>query len=402
MDLAAFSHSAQQSLGLIGNGPDSTVGNMEPSRIQTLIDKIAAVGLAPDGLTVDDLMTNEFIDMSIGFPEGAGPAAADYSSFDANGDGVIRIGVAAAGPADDGAYYQAVVDAAIELSAANGFEDPIVIDEIMPANAAAEMANLADQGVDIIIVGASEIAEPLPELTEEYSDIFWYCNCGAGFPELPGLAQSLDDGSEVGYTAGYASGLILQERGDSIAAMLGCCDLNFEKEFLLSFEMGLQAVDPSLTVTYVPTGDYPYDFNNVPNATEAFNNVVADGAGVVLPYLGGAHEPVVQLANEAGIAVLSAGASNVCTRSGDLSWDVAVRFDGGDYVAAIFPQIFAGEVTEGQTKVFRVGIDPEPGALICNASADQQAAMDAMYADVATGVYAGDFGAIKGAAYGGG
>ncbi|MEE2768485.1 MAG: transporter substrate-binding domain-containing protein, partial [Actinomycetota bacterium] len=73
MDLAAFSHATQRNLGLIGNGPDSTVGNMEPSRIQTLIDKIAAVGLAPDGLTVDDLMTNEFIDMSIGFPEGAGP-----------------------------------------------------------------------------------------------------------------------------------------------------------------------------------------------------------------------------------------------------------------------------------------------------------------------------------------
>jgi len=72
MDLAAFSHATQRDLGLIGNGPDSTVGNMEPSRIQTLIDKIAAVGLAPDGLTVDDLMTNEFIDMSIGFPAGAG------------------------------------------------------------------------------------------------------------------------------------------------------------------------------------------------------------------------------------------------------------------------------------------------------------------------------------------
>jgi ABC-type branched-subunit amino acid transport system substrate-binding protein/ABC-type proline/glycine betaine transport system substrate-binding protein/basic membrane lipoprotein Med (substrate-binding protein (PBP1-ABC) superfamily) len=331
-----------------------------------------------------------------------GSSATDFDAFDANGDGSITIGVAAAGPADDGAYYQAVVDAAILLSEENGFNSPIVIDEIKPADSAIELTNLADQGVDIIIVGASEIAEPLTDLTEEYPDIFWYCNCGAGFPEMPGLAQSLDDGSEVGFTAGYAAGLLLEGTGSSTAAMLGCCDLNFENEFLLSFEMGIKAVSADNSVTYVPTGDYPYDFDNVPNASEAFNNVVADGAGVVLPYLGGAHEAVVQLSNESGVPVLSAGASDVCTRSGDLTWDVAVRFDGGDYVAAIFPLIFSGAVQEGQTKVFKVGIDPEPGALICNATDSQQAAMDSMYADVASGMYAGDFGAIKGQAYGGG
>jgi basic membrane lipoprotein Med (substrate-binding protein (PBP1-ABC) superfamily) len=328
-------------------------------------------------------------------------AAFDYSAFDANGDGVITIGVAAAGPADDGAYYQAVVDAAIELSEANGFEAPIVVDKIEAANAATELSNLAEQGVDIIIVGASEIAEPLPDLTEKYSDIFWYCNCGAGFASLPGLAQSLDDSSEISYTAGYASGLLLQDRGSTVAYFIGCCDLNFEMEALLSFEMGLQAVDSAFTVTYVPTGDWPYDFDNVPNATEAFNTAVAEGAGVVYPYLGGAHEAIVQLANENGVAALSAGPSDVCTREGDLTWDIAVRFDGGDYVAAIFPQIFAGDVVEGETKVFRVGVDSEPGAVICNATADQQAAMDSVYAEIASGAFAGEFGAIKGAAYGG-
>ena len=398
MDLAAFSVQTQRDLGLIGNGSDGIVGNMDTGRIQNVIDKIAAAGMdISAGLSVGDIVTNEFIDTSIGFPE----YAPNYMAFDANGDGVIRIGVAAAGPADDGAYYQAVVDAAIELSAKYGFEDPIVVDKIEAANAATELSNLAEQGVDIIIVGASEIAEPLPDLTEKYSDIFWYCNCGAGFASLPGLAQSLDDSSEISYTAGYASGLLLQESGSTVAYFIGCCDLNFEMEALLGFEMGLQAVDGAFTVTYVPTGDWPYDFDNVPNATEAFNTALAEGVGVVYPYLGGAHEAIVQLANESGVVALSAGPSDVCTREGDLTWDIAVRFDGGDYVAAIFPQIFAGDVLEGETKVFKVGVDAEPGAVICNATADQQAAMDAVYAEIASGAFAGDFGAIKGVAYGG-
>ncbi len=69
-DLAAFSVQAQRDYGLIGNGPDSTVGNMEADRIQSVLDSILATDLAsdvPDGLSVTDLFTNEFIDPNIGF-----------------------------------------------------------------------------------------------------------------------------------------------------------------------------------------------------------------------------------------------------------------------------------------------------------------------------------------------
>jgi hypothetical protein len=58
-------------LGLVGNGPDSTLGNMQPDRIQKIID-IVGPALAKsgkpikDGLTPADMSTNEFIDTSIG------------------------------------------------------------------------------------------------------------------------------------------------------------------------------------------------------------------------------------------------------------------------------------------------------------------------------------------------
>lgn len=66
--LAEFSINIQKEIGLVGNGPDDTVGNMEESRIQGMIDKIAAAGLdVPEGITPADIMTNEFIDMSIGY-----------------------------------------------------------------------------------------------------------------------------------------------------------------------------------------------------------------------------------------------------------------------------------------------------------------------------------------------
>jgi hypothetical protein len=58
-------------LGLVGNGPDKKLGNMEPDRIDKII-KIVGPALAKSGKDIKsglkpaDMSTNEFIDMSIG------------------------------------------------------------------------------------------------------------------------------------------------------------------------------------------------------------------------------------------------------------------------------------------------------------------------------------------------
>jgi basic membrane protein A len=335
-------------------------------------------------------------------PESTGPTGTvDPTNLDTNGDGVVQFGVAAAGPRDDGAYYQALVTKVEQFSEANGFEAPIIVDNITAEDAAAELANIAEQGVDVITVGASEIADPLADLVEQYSEIFWYCNCGAGYPENPGLAQSQDDASEINYTAGYATGLLLQESGGDSVAFIGCCDLGFEKESYMAYELGLQAVDPSFTMTYIPTGNFPFDFDNTAGATEALNNALAEGADAVYPFLGGAHEPLVQLANEAGIIAMSAGSSTACERD-DLDYQIQVRFDAGDYLDPILAEIASGEFQEGDVRVFHVGVDPQPGAEICDPTPEQQTAMDEVYGQVAAGEFAEQFGAIKGEAYAGG
>ena len=342
--------------------------------------------------------TDDTTETTDSMAEGSG----DILELDANGDGEIRIGIAAAGPRDDGAYYQAVVDAAESFSAENGFGDVIIVDNIQAADAATELENLAQQPVDILIVGASEIAEPMPDLAEQYSDIFWYCNCGAGFPESEFYLQSQDNGAGIAYTAGVATGIALRDSGGDSVAFLGCCDLGFEIQHYLAYDFGLKSVDESFTFTYVPTGDFPFDFDNVQNASAAFENAAAEGADAIYPYLGGAHEPVVQLANANGLIVMSAGASDVCTREGDLSWNIAVRFDGGDYVREIFPQILAGAAVEGDIITYSPGEEPDvAGAVICGATPEQQAEMDEAYALVASGDLDAKFGEIAGEAFGG-
>ena len=328
-------------------------------------------------------------------------AGGDAVDLDTNGDGQVVFGVAAAGPRDDGAYYQAMVDKATAISEENGYAEPIVVDNITTEDAATELTNLAEQGVDVILVGASEIADPLTDLVAQYPDIFWYCNCGAGYPETPGLAQSQDDSSEISYSAGYATGLLLQASGGDSVAFIGCCDLNFEKEAYLAYEMGLTAVDPAYTMTYIPSGAFPFDFDNTAGATEALNGAITNGVDAVYPYLGGAHEPIVKLANENNLITMSAGASDACERT-DVTYQIAVKFDGGDYLDVILNEILAGTLKGGESRVFHVGVDPEPGAVICDPTPGQQTAMDDVYAQIAAGDFAADFGAIKGQAYSGG
>jgi basic membrane lipoprotein Med (substrate-binding protein (PBP1-ABC) superfamily) len=185
--------------------------------------------------------------------------------------------------------------------------------------------------------------------------------------------------------------------------MIGCCGLGFEIQTELAFELGLKSIDESFEFIYVPSGDFDFDFDNVQNATAAYENAVAEGSTAIYPYLGGAHEPIVALANDDGLIVLSAGASDVCERAGDLEWSIAVRFDGGDYVREIFPQVVAGTAGEGDIIVYSPGSEPDvSGAVICGATPEQQEEMDAVYALVASGDLDGEFGRIAGEAFGGG
>ena len=98
---------------------------------------------------------------------------------------------------------------------------------------------------------------------------------------------------------------------------------------------------------------------------------------------------------------MSAGSSTICDPSENLNYDIAIRFDGGDYMHAVFPLILNGELIEGQSKLFQVGIDPEPGAIICDSTADQQAVMDEAYALIGSGELSDAFAEIKADAYSG-
>jgi hypothetical protein len=61
---------AMRDLGLVGNGPDSTIGNFDAARVDRTIAQLRPIFEArhvhvPDKLSAADIVTNDFIDPSL-------------------------------------------------------------------------------------------------------------------------------------------------------------------------------------------------------------------------------------------------------------------------------------------------------------------------------------------------
>ena len=69
--VADYSFDTQLADGIVANGPDDTLGNFDADRVKSLFDIVTPIFTAQDvamadGLTPEDLYTNEFVDMSLG------------------------------------------------------------------------------------------------------------------------------------------------------------------------------------------------------------------------------------------------------------------------------------------------------------------------------------------------
>ena len=68
---AAYAATVMRDNGIVGNGPDETLGNFDRARVTRLLDIVRPVFARdnqplPAGLTVDDVVTNAYIDPRVG------------------------------------------------------------------------------------------------------------------------------------------------------------------------------------------------------------------------------------------------------------------------------------------------------------------------------------------------
>ena len=219
----------------------------------------------------------------------------------------------------------------------------------------------------MITVGAGEIADPLAELTAKCTRSSGTATAAPGIPQQPNLIQSGDDGSEISYSAGVATGLLMKAKGGD----QGGDDRQQQLQLREGGVQGLPArprpVDPSYEWTYVATGS----FNDAAAATEAFNNLKAQGVGGDLPVPRRGPRGGRQAGQREQHHHDERRLANACERT-DLKYDIAVKLNTADYLSRRSSQeMQAGSSKRGKTRVFHVGVDPQRRCQICKPTAEQ-------------------------------
>ncbi len=306
----------------------------------------------------------------------------DERQPDVNGDGTVVIGVISPGDTNDGGYYEAFITAAEAYTEANGWE-LTVVDRVNAADGANQARNLCRQGADMVAIAATENRDAVPvaeedvcansvftlfgDFTEQYSDK---------------VAQVTGESDATEYLIGVAVGQVLLEQGSTTAGWVGGPELDFSVRAVQFYTEGVlsQVPDAEVLVTY--TGS----FDDGGKAREAVVSQTGQGATVVYTYLGGATDAAASAALDAGALAVSPGTDRCDDEDG--RFGVSGLFAPGLYFENLLNDFSQGRVAVGTIIQYKVGVDPVPGAKVCDTvetAAEIQAIVDEVAAGIADG-----------------
>ena len=297
---------------------------------------------------------------------------------DAGGDDETKVvGFISPGDTNDGGFYQSHLRSVEAFVQEAGWE-LIAVDRVAPADAVPEMNNLVAQGVDVVAsAGGTEFVEAIREASEENPDVDWLLVGGSDAP-TENYANATQNYAEIHYLAGVAAALWFERTGnDAVIGFVTGPEFDFTQLVPRALEAGLTTRIPDGEVLSTYTGD----FNDAGLAVEATRGQLGAGATLMYPFLGGATGGVITEATEAGVALMIQP-ENSCDRGAAIS----VLFSQGTMLRSMLEEYAAGDLEEGQQRIFRVGQDPDVvGAIICDATAEEQEILDDLAASIADG-----------------
>lgn len=288
---------------------------------------------------------------------------------DTNGDGKVVIGILSPGDINDHGYYQSFIDSAEAFAKDKGWQ--IIKRGSVPVSDALTAARaLCQQKVDMVALGASELKDAIPASEEPVcKGTAWYVPASANLNPTPRIVVSSDDPTVDAVASGYATGLLMKQRGIKKAGFVTGQKADFSIAFSKGFLAGIREVVPSATMISTYTGD----FNDSAKAKEAVQAQLSQGAKVIYPYLGGATDAATLLANQSNAITLTPGTDRCASKSP--KFDISVIFSPGDFFYAALVEFAKDNLKMGTTRVWQMGIDPFPTVKLCNGTPQQDQAL---------------------------
>lgn len=299
---------------------------------------------------------------------------------DVNGDGTVNIGVLSPGDTNDNGYYESFVVTAREFAEEEGWELTI-LDKVNPADSAEQARNLCRQEVDMVAIAAGELADAVPVAAEDVcANSVWYVAGGAGIEQTPYFFQTSEDPGPTQFVTGFATGLVMEQIGADKAGYVTGPELDFSTTTFDAWSAGIKRALPDAETVATYTGD----FDDSALGQEAATSQLAQGVGILYPYLGGATDAVADAGQGQGVLSVTPGTD----RCSEDKFAVSSIFSPGEYFAGALNDFKTGTVQLGVTRVFEIGVDPVPTVIVCGSvegASGLQEQVDALIADIASG-----------------
>ncbi len=304
------------------------------------------------------------------------------------------IGYVVAGDRNDGGFYQGQVESVTKTGKKLGYK-VIVVDKVNPGAAQEAFQNLCRQAPKLIIGGGSELTDGFVPVAEspECSKISWVLV--AGFPPTSKSYATVGaNENQAHYMGGVAAGLLLQQNGGSA----GVCRWR-TRSALRAVDGGQHEGGSRLgRARQADAGDAHRRLRGRGARDGGAHRPDRGGCTVFYPYLGGALPAANDLATRSGIGVISTSV-NLCGVPKDQigGWNIveSILYNPALYLPTVLKQFSAGKIKMGkQFALYGVGASKKlgftnpndgPGAVVCNATADQQKKLDEVRSGITSG-----------------
>ncbi len=298
---------------------------------------------------------------------------------DVNGDGKVVIGVLSPGDINDHGYYESFVDDAQAYAKAQGWT-VIKRGSVATSDALNAARALCQQHVDMVALGASELADAIPASEEPVcANTAWYVPSSNNIKQTAKIFLSSDDPNQDMLAAGYAAALLMKPKNSTKAGFIAGPVADYSTVAAKAFLAGIRELIPNATLVKTFDGDA----NDSAKGKEAAQAQISQGVSVIYPYLGGSSDAVTALANQHNVDALTPGTDR-CSSTAP-KYAISVLFSPGDYFLAALQSFKAGTLQMGVSKIWTMGKDPFPTVKLCNPVGTQAADLKAFLAKIGTG-----------------
>jgi basic membrane protein A len=294
--------------------------------------------------------------------------------------GNVTIAIATVGDSHDQGFYQSYIDKARAFAQRYGWK-LIVDDRVNPSNALQIVEDLCSQGANFIALGDSQMAGGLPAFkTPECAHAARYIDgSGTSIPTLPSYSQGEDFVNETLYAAGIASGLEMKRYGWTKAGFITGPQLDFSTAAAKAWAVGIKQIVPNATVVKTFTGD----FDDPAKGQAAAQAQIQQGVKIMYPYLGGATNATVKVANAAGVETLTPG--NYRCNDTTYKFGISVLFDPGYYLLPFLQAYHDGTFKLGQTIQYHLGRSADPNIVLCNGTPAEETTLAQTISGIGSG-----------------